>query len=80
MAADGTKQRQLTDNDDPDLSTAWSPNDDKIFFQRAMPVPGTPFRRNHLWWVTSDGTTEQILVPSDGATGSTCSPTSAYSG
>jgi Tol biopolymer transport system component len=74
MKADGTDPSQLTDNDDPDLSNSWSPNDDKIFFQRAMPVPGTPFRRNQLWWVSADGTTEQILVPSSAPTGSTLFP------
>jgi hypothetical protein len=39
-----------------------------------MPVPGTPFRRNQLWWVSADGTTEQILVPSSAPTGSTLFP------
>ncbi len=74
MAADGTDQTQLTDNEVPDLSSAWSPNDDRIFFQRVMPEPGTPFVRNQLWWVSADGTTEQILVPSSEPTGSTLFP------
>lgn len=76
MAADGTSQRQLTDNEDGDLSSAWSPSDDRIFFHRPMPEPGTPFRRNQLWWVTTAaGTpTEQILVPSSEPTGSTLFP------
>jgi len=74
MAADGASQMQLTDNELPDLSTAWSPNDDRIFFQRAMPEPGTTFVRNQLWWVTSDGATEQIVVPSSEPTGSTLFP------
>ena len=74
MAAGGTDQTQLTDNEVPDLSSAWSPNDDRIFFQRVMPEPGTPFVRNQLWWVSADGTTEQILVPSSEPTGSTLFP------
>jgi len=76
MAADGTNQRQLTDNEVPDLSSAWSPNDDRIFFHRPMPEPGTPFARNQLWWVTTaEGIpTEQILVPSSEPTGSTLFP------
>jgi TolB protein len=71
MNADGSQQTQLTDNELPDLSSAWSPDDDRIFFHRPMPVPGTPFVRNQLWWITADGSTEQILVPSDAPTGST---------
>ena len=74
MDVDGTDQTQLTDNEVADLSGAWSPNDDRIFFHRPMPVPGTPFVRNQLWWVTADGITEQILVPSDAPTGSTLFP------
>ena len=74
MNADGTNQRQLTDNDIGDLSNTWSPDDDKIFFQRAMPEPGTAFNRNQLWWVTTDGATEQILVPSSDPTGTTLFP------
>jgi TolB protein len=71
MDADGSDQTQLTHNDIADLSTAWSPDDDRIFFHRPMPEPGTPFVRNQLWWITADGSTEQILVPSDTPTGST---------
>jgi Tol biopolymer transport system component len=74
MNADGTHQTQLTDNEVGDLSNTWSPNDDRIFFQRVMPEPGTPFARNQLWWVTVDGSTEQILVPSGAPTGSTLFP------
>jgi len=71
MHADGSNQTQLTDNDIGDLTTAWSPDDDRIFFHRPMPEPGTPFVRNQLWWVAADGSTEQILVPSSAPTGST---------
>ncbi|HEX5997299.1 MAG TPA: hypothetical protein VFY84_19335 [Jiangellales bacterium] len=71
MNADGTNQTQITDNDIADLTTAWSPTDDRIFFHRPMPVPGTQFVRNQLWWITADGATEQILVPEDAPTGST---------
>ncbi len=76
MDANGANQRQLTDNEFGDLSTSWSPDDQRIFFQRAMPEPGTPFVRNQLWWVTTAaGTpTEQILVPSSAPTGSTFFP------
>ena len=45
---------------------AWSPDDQRIFFHR--PTPG---RGNQLYWVAADGTTEQLLVPSDAPTGST---------
>jgi TolB protein len=71
MAANGTNQRQLTDNEIGDLSNAWSPNDDRIFFQRV-----TPGRGNLLWWVTTaEGTpTEQILVPASEPTGFTIGP------
>jgi Tol biopolymer transport system component len=67
MNADGTNEHQLTDNEFPDLTPAWSPNDDRIFFHRPT---GTPFRQQ-LWWVAADGTTEQILVPSEAPTGNT---------
>jgi TolB protein len=48
------------------LTPAWSPDDQRIFFHR-----NTPGRGNQLWWVTADGTTEQLLVPSEAPTGST---------
>jgi Tol biopolymer transport system component len=71
MNADGTAQTQLTLNDLGALTPAWSPDDAKIFFHRPMPEPGTSFVRNQLWWVASDGSTEQLLVPSEAPTGST---------
>ncbi len=71
MDADGSEQTQLTHNDIADLTSAWSPNDDRIFFHRPMLEPGTPFARNQLWWVAADGSNEQILVPSEAPTGST---------
>jgi Tol biopolymer transport system component len=74
MDANGANQTQLTDNHFLDLSSAWSPNYDRIFFQRAMPVPGTTFVRNQLWWFSSDGASEDILVPSSEPTGSTLFP------
>jgi TolB protein len=78
MDADGTNQRRLTRNDWPAISGAWSPDDDRIFFNRAIPPPvPPPFRPgNQLWWVTTaEGTpTEQILVPSSEPTGSTFVP------
>ena len=67
MAADGSNQHQLTDNEVADLTPAWSPTDDRIFFHRPT---GTP-ARNQLWWVRADGNTEQILVPPSEPTGST---------
>jgi TolB protein len=78
MNADGTNQRKLTDNDLGDLSHAWSPDDDRIIFQRAMPeLVGQRFiNRNQLWWLTAaEGTPfEQILVPSSEPTGTTMFP------
>ena len=55
MNADGTNQRQLTDNNLGDLSNAWSPDDEQIYFQRATPVQvGERFiNRNELWWHTT---------------------------
>jgi Tol biopolymer transport system component len=57
---------QVTHNDLPHLGPAWSPDDTRIVFNR--PTPG---RGNQLWWVTADGSTEQLLVPSEAPTGST---------
>jgi TolB protein len=74
MNADGTHQIQLTNNNVGDLSGAWSPDDQRIYFQRPLPEPGTMFVRNQLWWVASDGATEHILVPPDAPTGSTLFP------
>ena len=78
MNADGTNQRQLTDNNLGDLSNAWSPDDEQIYFQRATPVQvGERFiNRNELWWhTTAEGTSEEkILVPSFAPTGSTFFP------
>jgi TolB protein len=73
MDADGANQTQLTVNDVGDLSTAWSPDGQRIFFQRAMPAPGGGFR-NQLWWVAADGSTEQTLVPASAPSGSTFFP------
>ena len=80
MNADGTNPRRLTNNDLGDLSNAWSPDDERIFFQRAMPEwvaeLGRFVNRNQLWWVTTaEGDPfEQILVPSTEPTGSTFFP------
>jgi Tol biopolymer transport system component len=71
MNADGTGQTPLTKIDLATLTPTWSLTDDKIFFHRPMPEPGTSFIRNQLWWVAADGSTEQILVPSSTPTGST---------
>jgi Tol biopolymer transport system component len=60
---------KITDNDLPHLTTAWSPDDQRFFFNR--PTPG---RGNQLWWVAADGTNEQLLVPSEAPTGSTFFP------
>jgi Tol biopolymer transport system component len=66
MAADGTNQSQLTDRGLQHLAPTWSPDDDRIFFNR--PAPG---RGNLLWWVAADDTTEQLLVPPEAPTGFT---------
>jgi Tol biopolymer transport system component len=71
MAADGTNQRQLTDNNVGDLSCAWSPNDDRIIFQRVVPGRGNLLR----WVTTAEGThSEDYLVPPEAPTGGTFFP------
>jgi Tol biopolymer transport system component len=60
---------KITNNGLPHLGPAWAPDDQRIFFNR--PTPG---RGNQLWWVTADGTTEQLLVPASDPTGSTLFP------
>jgi TolB protein len=62
-------QTQLTDNALAHLGGAWSPDDQRIFFNR-----GTPGRGSQIWWVAADGSTEQLLVPSTEPTGSTLGP------
>jgi dipeptidyl aminopeptidase/acylaminoacyl peptidase len=69
MDANGGNPIRLTVNDLPDLTPAWSPDDQRIFFHRALPEPGGV--RNQLWWVSVDGSTEQTLVPPEAPTGST---------
>jgi Tol biopolymer transport system component len=60
---------QITNNGLPHLGGAWSPDDQRIFFNR--PTPG---RGNQIWWVAADGTAEQLLVPAGEPTGSTLGP------
>ncbi len=61
MNADGTVQTKLTTDPRAALSSAWSPDDQRIFFNR--PTLGLDGRTaNRLWWVAADGTAEQILV------------------
>jgi Tol biopolymer transport system component len=69
--ANGANNTRLTINDLPDLTPAWSPDDQRIYFHRPTPDPGTSQVRQQLWWVTADGSSEQILVPATEPTGST---------
>jgi Tol biopolymer transport system component len=62
---------QLTDNNLAHLGPSWSPDDQRIFFNRPRPTPSTG---NQIWWVTADGTNEQLLVPPEAPTGSTFFP------
>jgi Tol biopolymer transport system component len=71
MDADGGNQTQLTHNDLPDLTPAWSPDVERIYFHRPTSDPGSPLVRQQLWCVAADGSSEQILVPSNVSTGST---------
>jgi Tol biopolymer transport system component len=76
MNADGSGQTPLTVNDVADLTPTWSPDDDRIIFQKVMPEPGTLLNRNQLWYITftADGIKEHSLVPSTTPTGSTFVP------
>jgi TolB protein len=72
MDADGANQTRLTHNDLPDLTPAWSPDDQRIYVHRPIPEPGTTFVRNQLWTIAADGSgTEQSLVPPTEPSGST---------
>ena len=62
-------QTQITDKGLAYLGPHWSPDDQRIFFNR-----NTPGRGNQIWWVAADGSTEQLLVPSSEPTGTTLFP------
>ena len=60
MNADGTDQRQLTDNTVPDLTASWSPDGKRIVFHRAVGGRG----QFQLFLINIDGTGEvQLTFP-----------------
>ena len=61
MRADGSKQKQITDNTEYDLEPAWSPNGRRIVFQRDPDGNGTD-ATGEIWVMRADGSRETQLT------------------
>jgi Tol biopolymer transport system component len=62
MNADGTGRVQLTENRLPELSPSWSPDGQRIAFQR----PAADGLGNEIWSMNPDGTDQTQLTDTPG--------------
>jgi Tol biopolymer transport system component len=60
MRADGSRQKQITDNAEVDLEPAWSPDGRHIVFQRDADGPGP--EGGEIWVMRADGSREKRLT------------------
>jgi Tol biopolymer transport system component len=69
MNADGTNVRQLTSNGDFDSAPSWSPDGQRILFERAPAgtfTPGTEAQEKDIYVMNADGTNVRRLTDSPG--------------
>jgi Tol biopolymer transport system component len=69
MNADGTNVRQLTSNGDFDSAPSWSPDGQRILFERAPAgtfTPGTEAQEKDIYVMRADGTHVRRLTDSPG--------------
>jgi Tol biopolymer transport system component len=69
MNADGTNVRQLTSNGDFDSAPSWSPDGQRILFERAPAgtfTPGTEAQEKDVYVMRTDGTDVRRLTDSPG--------------